>query len=278
MQNRQTAELFRKLKRSVQIFSVIPVSNYPGALLLFVGMAVYNLTSRVLGAKRAWKLLGKCRIALRITKVRFSIPLGGGDLGIIFDCLVDGMYETQEGFVPENDSVCLDIGANIGACSAVWYRRCSPKLIIAAEPHPVTCKRLRRNAALNEWNNLKVAEAAVSDSEGEITISLDPEGSMAVVGTESSVQKVVPMTTIDALTAQHKLTRVDLCKIDVEGHEMKVLEGAKVTLPIIRKLIIEYHTHELREAIRNYLSDLFEIVSCDTLKIGLLYAVNRRLR
>jgi FkbM family methyltransferase len=174
----------RRLKRALQMFRVIPLWQYPKAFLFLSESAVYQVLSFIWGGTLANRLLGKHSQTLTIVQTKFRFSLVGGDLGVVFDCLIDGMYEKKAEFIPHDGAVCLDIGA----CLAAWYRRCKPRKVIAAEPHPVTCERLRYNAALNRWNGLEIIEAAISSQEGEIVISLTPEGSVAVVGAQSAHQ------------------------------------------------------------------------------------------
>jgi len=52
-----------------------------------------------------------------------------------------------------------------------------------------------------------------------------------------------PATTLDAFVAEHGIERVDLVKIDVEGAELSVLDGAKETLSTMRpKVVLEFNS------------------------------------
>src|SRR5262249_22536085 len=59
--------------------------------------------------------------------------------------------------------------------------------------------------------------------------------------------ELVPMKTLDRVVAEQKLERVDVIKIDVEGHEAKVLAGAVETITRFRpRILIEIFEETLR--------------------------------
>jgi FkbM family methyltransferase len=65
----------------------------------------------------------------------------------------------------------------------------------------------------------------------------------------------VEMVTLDGMVEKHSITRIDLMKIDVEGHEEAVLAGGERTLGMTRRIVMEYHGPEILERVRKFLSD-----------------------
>jgi FkbM family methyltransferase len=124
-------------------------------------------------------------------------------------------------------AVILDIGANFGFYALTFARalaRCTR--IIAFEPFPATFRRLSANIALNGLQDVIEAHpVALSDREGRARMWSRPDNSGAsAVLDEGTIE--VPVTTLDGFSRGAGLDRLDLIKIDVEGHEESVLRGA----------------------------------------------------
>jgi FkbM family methyltransferase len=122
--------------------------------------------------------------------------------------------------------VFYDIGANVGFYSVIAARIVGTGgHVYAFEPCAKFAVSVRRNAALNDFTNVEVIEAGVSDREGSAEFIPGP-----VVGPNGSVRRdeggSVPLVTIDGLT----LRPPDLVMIDVEGAEVGVLRGMMRTI------------------------------------------------
>jgi len=146
--------------------------------------------------------------------------------------------------IARSASWLLDIGANTGlfallACAA------NPDIeTMAFEPLPTTAERLRRNIELNDWEaRCTVRVCAVSDAEGTSAFHVPPGlypdmASLGATGWRGLAGEViqVPTTTVDAGAAT--TAGPGLIKIDVEGHEDKVLRGAAATLQRCRPVVV----------------------------------------
>ncbi|MEZ0600979.1 FkbM family methyltransferase [Paraburkholderia sp. IW21] len=120
----------------------------------------------------------------------------------------------------------VDVGANIGHLSIEASKLVGPTgRVTAFEAHPRTAGFLRDNIRLNKSDNIQVAQAAIGNSLGWLHFS------DSSADDQNNVQKsgpiVVPVLTLDVLCADEKIT---LLKIDVEGYEKFVFEGAGKTL------------------------------------------------
>jgi FkbM family methyltransferase len=132
----------------------------------------------------------------------------------------------------------LDVGANNGVYSFHALGRF--RKVVAVEAHPGLISGLRRIVK----NDNQVLAIALSDEVGETSLHV-PVRRGRDVNTRSSLQAdanpgfalrtvTVPTTTIDHLG----LDRLALIKIDVEGHELKVLRGGTQTLKTAKPVCI----------------------------------------
>jgi FkbM family methyltransferase len=148
--------------------------------------------------------------------------------------------------------VAMDIGANIGHMTGIMARRCGPEgRIISFEASGIIYSKLLKN--VNRWNrerNLGQIEAhnlAVSNKSGAVTLyHRDCFGSNEGTASLESppgrgTEEVVQAVTIDEFVASN--TRIGLAKIDVEGHELSVLQGAAGLLSEgrVRDIVFEEH-------------------------------------
>jgi FkbM family methyltransferase len=138
----------------------------------------------------------------------------------------------------------VDIGAGMGAYSIRLAERFNR--VLAFEPNPRERYLLEMNIRLNRTGNVEVVPLAVSDSEGlasfRISSNVSTGGTLAEkhydwvqFGSQITVQK----TSLDRYLGV-EMGKVDLVKIDVENHELKVLEG-------MTRLIEDYHPKLLVE-------------------------------
>lgn len=141
--------------------------------------------------------------------------------------------------IPEG--VLVDVGANLGAVSLLLARRYPARDVYAFEPNPSALTSLVSNVRLNGLSNVRPQAMAVAAESGSVQFHVDPKSRMTgsiASGTSSSVN--VPCTTLDAFTRQHSIDRVALLKVDVEGFEQLVFQGAGALLRD-RKIGIVYY-------------------------------------
>ncbi len=130
----------------------------------------------------------------------------------------------------------LDIGAHIGAVSVYLARKF--ERVIAFEAVPSTFEFLRLNTA--DVPNITALNVAVGPAAGEVYLSHYPRhGQLSHVDGGIPVEKTsrigpIPAQTIDSMG----LTDVSFIKIDVEGFELPVLEGAVDTIQRCRPLML----------------------------------------
>ncbi len=132
----------------------------------------------------------------------------------------------------------LDIGANMGVTAALAARELAGReQVFAFEPLPATAQRAAATFALNDLKNVRFFQAALSDTDSEITFYY-PEGHSEIASAHRNgqmewmnVQEVrVPSVRLDSILDKEIQNRVGLIKIDVEGHEIFALRGGSKML------------------------------------------------
>lgn len=124
--------------------------------------------------------------------------------------------------------VVLDVGANVGLTTLVAARAVGEGgKVYAFEPHPAVFAFLKDNLALNGAANVVAENVALGDREGTVRISdMRSDDHNFVDSSGAGIE--VPQRRLDRLDTGER--RVSLLKIDVEGYERFVLEGAARTL------------------------------------------------
>ncbi len=138
----------------------------------------------------------------------------------------------------------VDVGANIGAlalCASTIVGRKGQ--VVAIEPHPKTYGFLAENIALNQRNNVQCLSAAVGKERGTLHIADFARQDDQNCVTASGIS--VPVLPLDEIL--RGISRIDLLKIDVEGYELAVLEGAREVLARTDAVLFEiWRTHLMK--------------------------------
>lgn len=137
----------------------------------------------------------------------------------------------------------LDVGANIGAYALFATLIPTVERVVAFEANPETIDELKANIALNGLA-IEVQGKAVSSAPGTVSFGVVSKfsGANSVVDTSIHGQTAFHKeVTVEAITLDQMfpepIGRPVALKIDVEGHEAQVLEGARAMLAANRAVI-----------------------------------------
>jgi FkbM family methyltransferase len=136
--------------------------------------------------------------------------------------------------------VVIDVGANIGYYALRFARAVGPDgRVHAFEVDERALRCLRRTLRHNAVAQLHLHELAVASSPGVLYLSETRESGHTRAYAQGP-GRAVPCVCLDDHLAACNVDRVDLIKIDVEGAELQVLQGAQVTLRNMRpRLVVE---------------------------------------
>jgi FkbM family methyltransferase len=131
--------------------------------------------------------------------------------------------------------VIVEAGANIGYYTLLMATAQPPGGVVHSfEPRPDVLARLSENVALNSLTSVRVSDAAVSDVAGRATLYLPDSGNREMASldrTFAPATRSVDVRTVrlDDYCTSNRLD-VDLVKLDVEGSEVRALEGLGAVL------------------------------------------------
>lgn len=147
----------------------------------------------------------------------------------------------------KSDSICLDVGANIGLVSLALSQLNPKGKTYAFEPTPDIYSILKRNIDENVIENVETVQLALSDKKGKLAfvdVEWYPAGNFSVEDNQKNKWGQygnilnVAAEALDVWVTKNKLKSVDFLKIDVEGAELQVLEGAKKTIAKFKPLVV----------------------------------------
>ena len=169
-------------------------------------------------------------------------------------------------------SVAYDIGSWHGFFAGVMAAQ-GAREVHVFEPLPQNAERIRELIDLNVAKSIRLHACAVGDHDTEMDLMVMPESSMAKLeastfqaGQTSGTKVRVKLRSIDSVISSGEAPPPALMKIDVEGAEVMVLEGARDTIRRHRPVIFaEVHSASLLDQCRQFLdAEGYQVELIDT--------------
>jgi FkbM family methyltransferase len=223
-----------------------------------------------------WRLASADRDRLRGRDVVSRVDLGGRTLrlrlplhnrtswALLFDAdrLEDGAALAEFRSRARGARCIVDIGVNVGLylyhAAAVAGDAC---VLIGIEPNADLVALVRENLARNAIA-AEILNAAATSTRGEVELYLGSDDQISSLdrrhvefyepATETRRVSGVPL---DDLLAERHLSP-DIVKIDVEGHELEVLRGARQTLATARPALLLEARRDTAPAVAAFLRQL----------------------
>jgi FkbM family methyltransferase len=165
----------------------------------------------------------------------YQMTLDTADAGLSRALILFGTREMDHKVMLERivkpSMMIFDIGGNIG-----YYPLMELSLLggtgkmVIVEPSPSNVELLQKNLQLNGYNDVPVLQAAVSDKAGEREFFLSEQSNLGTFhpvgsGSETLTGETVDVETVTVPMLAKKFGAPDLIRMDVEGHEVEVLNG-----------------------------------------------------
>jgi FkbM family methyltransferase len=169
------------------------------------------------------------------------------DDAVAMDTLWNGTFGYEPGTLATwarlaaRSTTIADVGAHVGYFSMIAAHASPKAKVHSFEPVDQIHSRLSVNVRSNGVPNVKLYQAGVSSEPGWADISVRFSGNLLSTGSTlegaapDAQLKRIQLVTLDEVFAD---TRLDLVKIDVEGHEMSVLRGARQVLERDRPTLV----------------------------------------
>ena len=188
-------------------------------------------------------------------------------LSVLKEVFVDDIYDIENQIC--SGMTVLDIGANIGFYSLAAACLLDQGKVIAFEPLPENYKILTSNIKKNNFKNITPESCALYKESGAMNLltgsSMGP--TLQINSKQIGDSILVQVLTLDEFCFRHGLSSVDVIKIDTEGVELEILQGAENILKNSRSLrlaIASYHYDNEVEKISMFLKERnFEVKVTD---------------
>ncbi len=181
-----------------------------------------------------------------------------GGLGWLPEFL-SGSVETEEHrfwlSLDLRGKVVYDVGSFHGLLALFFAR--TARAVVCYEPNDANRRRLLENIALNNMTQISVRPVGIGSEPGSATMFYFPlmSGGASVdllttqnLRKQAAIRQDIEITTLDREVASGKQPPPDFIKIDIEGHELAALEGARETILRYRpELFLEMHGETIRE-------------------------------
>jgi FkbM family methyltransferase len=212
---------------------------------------------------------------LQLVRIRDN-SFGYADMrdGFLRLIVIEGHFEAEffriADFFLETGGVFVDVGANHGLLSLGLAGKHSDSVEFHLfEPNAELRDSIAKSLASYPTATFRVNPQALSSSAGEVHMHFEP-GHLGMSHVVQSGGVSIASTTLDSYLASNRIDFVDLLKIDVEGFELGVLEGAEQALrhQRIGAIYFEYcekwlrRNHEPGNLLRFLASHGYEVCFC----------------
>lgn len=195
---------------------------------------------------------------VRIKGTTYHVGIDEAEIASFKEIYEDHDYDALSSFVSQPGWTVFDVGANIGVFAVLQARRGAQ--VYAFEPNPSSFRRLSQTISSNGLSASLVAyNVGVGAGKAIATLTVPrgwtTNGQLSITdvqeaSSESSSHLVVAIVSLDDFVDAQTAASIDLLKIDTEGFEIEVLNGARRTLSNVRRIVLEYHSIEKRDLAR----------------------------
>ena len=173
-----------------------------------------------------------------------------------------GFYElkltSQIVKLAKKGGLLVDVGANYGYYSCLWAASNRENQVIAFEASPKNIPPLRENITNNYFDNqIEIQDIALGKEPGNLPfLMLDEQTGWGGLSLKAEINTInVPVITLDEFLSGTAYQTIDVLKIDTEGADTWVLEGASQFLKEKRIKHIFFEENKVRMSALGILSE-----------------------
>jgi FkbM family methyltransferase len=223
-----------------------------------------RLFSKITGKKKMQlffeKLHGIALIGMHIGSGANVTEGSSGERGVI-------EYIAQK-YKAKKTIIVFDVGANVGNYTILANKVLQEKSkIFAFEPSKETYKRYKENTT--KIQGVRHYNLGFGNENTNMTLYSNAESSglasvykreISHFQIQMNLEETIEIQTIDTFCSQNNIGYIDLLKLDVEGHELKVLEGAKEMIKSGKIDCIQFEFGGCNIDSRTYFRDFFHLL------------------
>jgi len=178
-------------------------------------------------------------VNLQFRDLRVTVDVSRYEIFSYWEMWHEAAYEAVPQFCGKGDFCIVDVGANVGFYAmrrSLIQKDCR---IYSFEPSPSAFSRLKRNIEANCLSNVEVFNWAIGSHSGFVRFDEAQQSIQSRISADGKIE--VTCKALDDVVRELNIRRIDTLKINTEGHERFVLEGAKATLAKVARVVLEAH-------------------------------------
>jgi FkbM family methyltransferase len=170
--------------------------------------------------------------------------------------------------------VLFDVGANIGdyslAAAGVFAPAKHPVSIYAFEPSPTIYAELKKNTTAT--STIQAYNFGLSGKDGSGTLFFNKDhsvtsslhkGNLVNFGLSVDAEEPITLKTLDTFCLEQNIQTINFLKLDVEGHELEVLKGARGMFSRRAILALQFEIGRTNIDSRTFFRDYFDLLHND---------------
>jgi len=240
-------------------------------LFRFYGIYAFIVIGRDVFFRLYKKISSRDAIVSNVYDYQMVLPLRYDGIARVLYVL--GERELDHKWIIDNEvssgNVILDLGVNIGYYAIMEAKKMQGiGKIYAVEPDPRNVEFLKRNIELNNISGMiDFQQGAISNKSGQASFTLSSKTNLNSFDLEEDHSDVITVPLFDFGEYIRNKERIDLVRMDIEGHEIEVFESliryhAEFQNKIPRKIIFETHLKiykKRKNKMRDVLNKMFSI-------------------
>ena len=183
--------------------------------------------------------------------LKFCLKRNSSDSFVFKQIIVHEEYKQIIDILKKNisdDSIMVDLGANIGL-TTLYVKSFFPSLnIIALEPEPNTYKRLQKNIKINSLRNVTLLNKGIwsksTTLKGDYYFRDRQDWAFRLIESNKKTDNSIEVISMTELMANNNINNISFLKIDIEGAEKNLFENTQDLKWLARVKIIAIEIHD----------------------------------